>query len=1404
MSTSIPISRDKPIGPLPQISGGSTSREMSQPLRTEEEGEEEQEQVRVTDRPPFSISISFRPKTFPNGNGQISRSNSVQTKEKEKEKERVVIDKDLLPHPAEDLSADDDLLSWILVDQLGCMPNTKLGVHPQQVKFVGPTFKTDEVLNIVRETVTKGNIQGAMQRLQEFHLIKSHLESKMTDYQRERFVSHLRRYLLPLLPTSRLEIHLTSRYSFITGHTELAVFATRPLTPGLVMQELQGSVVPLPDQWREEMEIGEDFAVAVEAAGEETDSDAGGGSDDEDDDVSLHSSATTARKDKGKSREVENNNNSNGNTTRKGQRRSDRTKRRDFSIVWSGLKRCYQLFLGPARFLNHDCNPNVELLRQGKHVTFRVLKPIRIGDELTTFYGENYCESGCPNLCLTCEQKGVGGFTPVSSIPSGRNSRSNSRDSSAGPSRRDTPADIRESIAREIKNVGPSSLRNVVNGNKDDELDDLQSATTVEPSLVGDDTEEASLSVSFKDDNGEDSASASISITATPTKRNILKITIPPSPTTESVASEPDSPLDPPARRERIIRKVVQNIKPWSFLQRPKKFKKDEPSENDEESTEVTDDLPDDFPRCATCAKPLAEQIWFNGRYFEHCARCVRHAFIFELPWPSHRPQDVREYPPSHLLPSRYIPPKISTIPLPTLSKQPKYVKPIEVPVSPANETKLMRQARKLREQIAAEDFFVESLREAAWSAQESREAAAEAREAALQAQKEAKEEARRLRLEEKKQRDAKNIKGTGVWSRYAYLTEEDIRKKEAEKNQVLSGTRRGGRFRAREDEEEMKKLAEEKAREERRENLAGMGIEPGSPESSGSLQSNNQQQEVEEDEGEVEEEGDVSIASSSGTSTELVVDPRALVRVQRQIPHKITLFTRKDKEKGRVTVNEDEDDEMEVATSPVLSVIPPPKPTARNAVPSSSKPRPVSASTSTVFRPIAPKIPILPNAASRMVVSSKTTSPGKNTASKVVSSPILNFGGNSSSNFILKSTPITKYSPSTSSINRSPIIDLTLDSDDSDYSSNASGPESLKRKKGRPLGSGKHQKAAMKKLAKSQSQSQIGNGSVNSPTCKKSPIDLSFDDAVKSKVRDENRFFPRSLESQVIQAGYHHASSFGISPSKTTTRENHAGPSRPYSVHHLPPLPPAGSGSGFGSSKTSNGSGSTSSIDMAENALDKHPASSSSSSSTSPPGASASASASNGEMNMPKLKLNVNSNLTHIKINGWESSPAKNPAFIHIHPLAAEMNRLKNEEEERLSPKKNDISKSGSSSTSNLKGLSYENGKYHHGTHNVSHNGPLNGTHHGGTYSKEYTDKPPTALVAAGVGPVSSSSSSTLALNDKKRKRISDISEASSTSAPSSHQPEKKKRTFFTSPISVGVLKPTPPIPKPKHSIHP
>jgi hypothetical protein len=64
---------------------------------------------------------------------------------------RALKEGEVITCPAEDLSADDDLLSWILVDQLGCLPGKGLGVHPQQVKFVGTPFKTSEVLAIVSE-----------------------------------------------------------------------------------------------------------------------------------------------------------------------------------------------------------------------------------------------------------------------------------------------------------------------------------------------------------------------------------------------------------------------------------------------------------------------------------------------------------------------------------------------------------------------------------------------------------------------------------------------------------------------------------------------------------------------------------------------------------------------------------------------------------------------------------------------------------------------------------------------------------------------------------------------------------------------------------------------------------------------------------------------------------------------------------------------------------------------------------------------------------------------------------------------------------------------------------------------------------------------------------------------------
>lgn len=202
--------------------------------------------------------------------------------------------------------------------------------------------------------------------------------------------------------------------------------------------------------------------------------------------------------------------------------------------------------------------------------------------------------------------------------------------------------------------------------------------------------------------------------------------------------------------------------------------------------------------------------------------RCVRHSLIFELPWPAHKAQDVLEFPPSHLIPPRWKPFKISSIPLPSLSKK-KPSEPI-VPMLKHDYTaadllplnKPDRSALRLRAMIEMQEFMIEQLREEAWAKQLMEEEMAqqladekndaERRRAADRA----KREAERIRkLEEKRIQDAGKIKGSGVWSKYEMVSAEEWQRRMDEKNKVTSGTRRGGRFRTADDDAEMRQLAE-------------------------------------------------------------------------------------------------------------------------------------------------------------------------------------------------------------------------------------------------------------------------------------------------------------------------------------------------------------------------------------------------------------------------------------------------------------------------------------------------------------------------------------------------------------------------------------------------------------------
>ena len=86
--------------------------------------------------------------------------------------------------------------------------------------------------------------------------------------------------------------------------------------------------------------------------------------------------------------------------------------RRDFSVVMTSRKKTPSLFLGPARFANHDCKANAKLVPRGAEGMLVVSeRAIEVGEEITVNYGEHYFgEDNCECLCATCEAGARGGW----------------------------------------------------------------------------------------------------------------------------------------------------------------------------------------------------------------------------------------------------------------------------------------------------------------------------------------------------------------------------------------------------------------------------------------------------------------------------------------------------------------------------------------------------------------------------------------------------------------------------------------------------------------------------------------------------------------------------------------------------------------------------------------------------------------------------------------------------------------------------------------------------------------------------------------------------------------------------------------------------------------------------------
>ncbi|KAB2577330.1 hypothetical protein BFW01_g8458 [Lasiodiplodia theobromae] len=114
--------------------------------------------------------------------------------------------------------------------------------------------------------------------------------------------------------------------------------------------------------------------------------------------------------------------------------------KRDFSIVMSSRKKAPSLFLGPARFANHDCDPNARLTTNGPNgMAIVSKKDIEAGEEITVSYGEDYFgDDNCECLCATCEKLARNGW---------------------GPPKKETDGDADDSENQVLPQEGPYSFR---------------------------------------------------------------------------------------------------------------------------------------------------------------------------------------------------------------------------------------------------------------------------------------------------------------------------------------------------------------------------------------------------------------------------------------------------------------------------------------------------------------------------------------------------------------------------------------------------------------------------------------------------------------------------------------------------------------------------------------------------------------------------------------------------------------------------------------------------------------------------------------------------------------------------------------------------------------------------------
>ena len=240
-------------------------------------------------------------------------------------------------------------------------------------------FDREAMAQLIRQHVIwERDLSKAWAAFCSFPVVHKHISGK-TPAQRQVFESHALRYMRTYLPEAGFEYAVTHRYRtarlrhlrardsasdtsqspahLAPGRTDLCVLALREFQPNDLITNCTAAL--------KDLSAAEDEALREEAA-----------------------------------------------TARAADVRDGRVRpQRDFSIIRSSSRKCSQLLLGPARFINHDCHPNAEFRRSGHQLSIRCIRPIKRNEEITTYYGDNYFEWGNKEcMCATCERHRRGFF----------------------------------------------------------------------------------------------------------------------------------------------------------------------------------------------------------------------------------------------------------------------------------------------------------------------------------------------------------------------------------------------------------------------------------------------------------------------------------------------------------------------------------------------------------------------------------------------------------------------------------------------------------------------------------------------------------------------------------------------------------------------------------------------------------------------------------------------------------------------------------------------------------------------------------------------------------------------------------------------------------------------------------